>query len=452
MKIIIAGVDNVGSTLAAQLCKEGYDLTLIDTSKELLEQNIEDLDVMAVQGNCASMSVLEQAGIQDADLLIAATGADEINLLCCMTAQGLKTDIQAIARIRNPEYAKQTFIMRDRFSLSMIVNPERQAAVEIERLIKYPGFMKRDTFAKGRVEIVELLVDKDSKLRDVALAQLNTIVKCRILVCAVQREGKLVIPDGEFVIREGDRILVTASSANLTLLLKHLDIVTHKAKRVILCGGGRTSYYLAELLCQDGVDVQIIEHDAARCLQLAELLPKACVVQGDASNQNLLDSEGIKSCDALVTLTTSDELNMIVSLYAKRCGVPQVITKVVHTEYNDILGGLSLGSVVCPKELSSNSIVRYVRAMKNQTGAAVTVHSIADAKAEALEFVITEETMHCGEKLRDLKIRPNVLIACINHEWEIQIPDGDSHFEVGDTVIVVVSARNVVYQFNDIFL
>ena len=257
MKIIIAGDGKMGATLTRQLSAEGDELTLIDSNPKVLESSEERYDVMVVQGNCASMDVLEQAGAREADLLIAMAGADEINLLCCMTAHSLNPKIHTIARVRNPEYTDQIYAMREMFALSMTVNPEKQAAAEIARLLRYPGFLKRDTFAKSRVEIVELRIEENSKLCNVALNDMNGIVKCKILVCAVLRNGKAIMPGGDFVLKKGDRIFVTASTETLTVLLKNLGVITHKVKRVILCGGGRASYYLAKQLQRSGIRVQL---------------------------------------------------------------------------------------------------------------------------------------------------------------------------------------------------
>lgn len=451
MKIIIAGDGKVGSTLTRQLSSEGYDLTLIDANPQVLENSSEQYDIMTIHGNCASMDVLLQAGVKETDLLIAATSADEINLLCCLTAHGINPNLHTIARIRNPEYSEQIYKMRNIFALSLAVNPEKQAAVEIERLIKYPGFLKRETFAKGRVEIVELRVDAASKLCNVALSDMDGIVKCNVLVCTVLRDGTAIAPDGNFVLREGDRIFVTAPTNELATLLNNLGIIRHRAKRVILCGGGRVSYYLAERLVKSGITVQIIEQDYDKCLKLAEQLPMACVIHGDASNEQLLESEGISDTDVVVTLTGVDELNIIISLYGKSCGVPQVITKLGRMGNRDILNNLSLGSTISPKELCCNNIVRYVRAIKNQTGAAVAVHTIADGQAEAVEFIVDNETLHCGEPLKSLKIKHNVLIVCITSGTILNIPNGDSSFKNGDTVIIVTSREEVVYRLNDIF-
>ena len=451
MNIIIAGDGRVGSTLARQLSAEGYDLTLIDSNNSVLEASMERYDVMGVQGNCASMAVLRQAGVMDADLLIAATSADEVNLLCCSTAHGMNPKLHTIARIRNPEYIDQIYEMRDLFGLSMAINPEKQAATEIERLLKYPGFLRRDIFAKGRTEIVELRVDEDSKLKDVPLMEMAGIVKCRVLVCAVLRDGTAMVPRGNFVLKEGDRIFVTAPTENLTILLKNLGIITRRVRKVMLCGGGRVSFYLARQLKKSGIKMHIIEEDYERCRELNVMLPDADVVHGDCSDFDMLEGQGIADCDALVTLTGRDELNMILSLYGSGQGVGQIITKLEEVGSREIIDNLSLGSVICPKELCCNTIVRYVRAMQNQTGAAVSVHAIADGQVEAMEFLVDQNTKNCGVALKQLKTRPNVLIASITRGSQTEIPNGNSTFDQGDTLVVVTSGRGVIKQINDIF-
>lgn len=451
MKIIIAGAGKVGTMLTRKLLAEGYEIILIDNNQQVLETCVERYDVMAVQGNCASMETLAQANVKKAELLIAVAGGDEYNLLCCMTAHGMNPDIQTIARIRTPEYGEQIYKMRDVFALSMTVNPERQAALEIERLLKYPGFLRRDTFARGRAEIVELKIRENSKLCNVALNDLNSITKSKVLVCAVRREGIVSAPDGNFVLKEGDRIYVTATSKELTGMLKHLGVITHKVKRVMICGGGKLGFYLAQQLSRSGIDVHLIEQDMNRCIELSNHLPEVSVIGGDASNQMFLESEGIEKCDAVVAMTRYDEMNMIISLYAQSCNVDQVITKVDHSENSKIQDVLGLGSVVCPKELCCNQIVRYVRAMENTTGAALSLHSFAEGQMEALEFRVDEETLHCGEPLKALNLRKNVLIACISHGKTPEIPDGESTYKVGDTLVIVANGDVVLHKLNDIF-
>ena len=420
MKIIIAGDGKVGLTLTQKLSAAGHDLTLIDSNQRVLDSSVERYDVMGVQGNCASMRVLESADVKKADLLIAATSSDEVNLLCGMTAHGLNPRIHTIARIRNPEYGT--------------------------------GFLQRETFAKSRVEIVELRIQKGSKLCDVALMNLENVVKCKVLVCAVSRGGVVEIPSGHFILREGDHLFITATAEMLTQLLRNLGIITHKAKRVIICGGGRIGYYLSTWLAKEGVSVLLIEQDEARCEELSgKLPPEVCIIHGDASSQFLLESEGIHDCDAVVTMTGMDEMNMIISLYAQTCGVPQVITKVGHMENNSMQDSLGLGSVICPKELCCNTIVRYVRAMQNTTGAALTLHNIAEGQAEALEFVVDADTKHIGEPLRNIRLKRNILIACISHGSKTEIPNGDSMYEAGNSVIIVAKGGMTLLQLNDIF-
>lgn len=451
MKIIIAGDGKVGATLTRQLSLEGNDLTLIDSNPRVLDSSIEQYDILTVTGNCATMDVLRRANVEEAELLIAATSADEINLLCCMTAHAINPALHTIARIRNPEYTAQIYQMRDVFALSLIVNPERQAAIEMERLLSFPGFLRRDSFARGRLEIVELRVDAASKLNRVALHELNTIIKCKVLICTVLRSGTVIMPRGDFILREGDRIFVTAPTEALATLLKNLGIITHRVNRVILAGGGRISYYLAQQLQKRGIQTTIIEKDPQRCVELAELLPRVTVIHGDASDPQVLESEGLRETNALVSLTGIDEMNLLISLYATNLGVPQVITKLGRLDNSNILDNLAIGSVVSPKELCCANIVRFARALQNQTGAAVSVHSIANGQAEAVEFRVDEQTPHCGEPLKAIRLRKNVLLAGISHGGRTEIPNGDSVFHIGDTLIIVVTADTVIHQLNEIF-
>lgn len=452
MNIIIAGDGKVGSTLTRMLSAEGHDVTLIDSNAQVLDHSLERYDVMAVQGNCAAMEVLNQAGISEAELLIAVTNADEINLLCCTTAHALNPKLHTIARIRNPQYLDQIYRMRDVFGLSLVINPENQAAREIDGLLKYPGFLRRDSFAKGRTEIVELRIQPGSKLCNVSLIDLPGVVKCKVLVCAVLRDGQaLVTNSGSFTLREGDRVFVTAPTRNLTTLLKNLGLLTRRVRSVMICGGGRVSYYLASLLEKSGISVRLIEQNPDRCRELAALLPGSHIIHGDGTDQSLLESEGLGEADALISLTGLDEMNMIISLYGQSRGVGQVITKLSRMENRTMIDALSLGSVVCPKELCCNTIARYVRAMGNQSGAAVSVHAIADGQAEAVEFLVDETTKYCGVPLTDIKMRPDVLLASITRGAHVEIPSGSSTFQVGDTVVLVTGRLGTIRQLNDIF-
>lgn len=451
MKILIAGVGKVGSILAKKLSSEGYDLILIDTNKQVLEGCMEQYDVISVCGNCAVKSTLLDADVRDANVLIAMTHSDELNLLCCMTAHRLNPNIHTIARIRNPEYMDQVYEMRDEFALSLIVNPEKQAAEEIERLLKYPGFLKIDTFSKGRAEIIELRVDKDSKLDNIMLSNIHSVIKCKVLVCLVMRDGKPLMPNGDFILQANDRIYVSAPSENLTTLIDNLGIQRKKTKHAMLCGASRTSYYLAQQLLKNSVDVKIIDINKERCVALSELLPQADIIHGDASDCNLLLSEDISKYDAVVSTTGMDEINMVISLYSTAHNVPKVVTKLGRVGDYGILESLDIGSIVSPKELCCNNIVRYIRAINNRTGAASSVHFIADGNAEAIEFRVKDDTLYCGVPLKDINLRKHLLIACIIRNRRIIIPDGESSYEKGDTIIIVNSMENQIFQLNDIF-
>lgn len=452
MKIIIVGDGKVGVTLTAQLSAAGHDVVVIDSNPKVLEQSLEAYDVMVVQGNGASMQVLEQAGIRGADLVIAATSGDEINLLCCIVAKKM-AGVHTIARVRSPEYLEQLVFLKEELGLSMTVNPEFRAAREIYHLLKFPSFLKRDRFANGRVEIVEIHIGKDSKLRNISLAKLYDIAKVKVLVCAVERGEEVFIPSGSSVLEEGDNIYVTAPYKDLTDLIKHLGLITHKIKEVMIVGGSRIAHYLASSLIKEGIGVKIIEQDQARCTRLAVELPKATILEGDGSRQDILLAEGLAESDALVALTNMDEENIVIGMYARQQGVRKVITKVNRTEYVDIFRGMGLDTFVSPKLLCATDITRYVRAMENTSGGEVrALHYIADAKVEALEFMAGDTTRYLGVTLAKIPLRPGVLLACITREGRIIIPSGEDTIEKGDSIIVVTKAtEESICGLNDIF-
>ncbi len=450
MKILIAGCGEVGETLAYELSKEGYDLTLMDSDPHVLETGIERFDVMSVQGNCASVKSLLRAGIKKCNLLIACTGSDELNLLSCLTARSLNPKLHTIARIRNPEYMEQVYNMRESFGISMTFNPERDAATEIERLIKYPGFLSRESFMGGRAEVAELRIEEGSPLCGVALFSLDSILKCRVLICAVLRDGNAIIPDGKFILSAGDRIFVTASSDDLSVMLKSLGIVTKKARRVVIAGGGTMSYYLAKNLKNS--EVMIIERELDRCRELSELLPRVTVVNGTVRNHSFLESEGVTNADALISLTELDELNVITSLFATRHKLPIIVTKIGKPENAGFIENLSLGSVISPGRFSCNAIVGYVRAMRNRDGAATAVHTIADDQVEAMQFTVSPDTLYCNTPLKQIKLKKNVRLACIARGNEILVPNGDSFYLEGDSIIVTaVKDGAKIFDLNDIF-
>lgn len=450
MKIVIVGDGKVGCTLTERLSKEGHDIVVIDNNRQVLRESAEIFDVMAVHGNGASLRVQKAADVQNSDLLIAAASGDELNLLCCIIARKLGCK-HTIARMRNPEYVEQLFFLREELGLSMMINPERASAKEIFRLLQFPTFLKRDSFAKGRAEIVEIVLREGSILSGKRLNELYKIAKVKVLVRAVEREDRVYIPDGSFRLQRGDKLYVTAPTQDLTALIKHLGLEKIKVRNAILVGGSRIAYYLARELEEAGIGVKIIETSEDRCNQLAELLPRAQIVHADGSSQAVLRAEGIEQTDAVVTLTNIDEENLLISMFANYLHVPKVVTKINRTEYTEVIRDKGIDSVISPKLLCANDIVRYVRAMQNTTGSVLALHRIVDERVEALEFLASPSTRHLGETLLQITLKPDILIACINRKGRIIIPKGDDTIEPGDTLIVVTTADRMIVDLNDIF-
>lgn len=452
MNIIIVGDGKVGAALATQLSSEGHDVTIIDSNPQALSESAERLDIMAVIGNGASMSTLREAGVEKADLLIAATSRDELNLLTCLTAKKLGAK-GTIARVRNPEYSDQLVNMQEELGLSMTVNPELAAAQEAYQLLQFPSFLKRDTFAKGRVEIVSIPVGKDSQLIGIPLFKLYEIAGVNVLVCAVQREDGVHIPSGSFTLQEGDTIFVTAGIQDLARLVKNLGLVEKRIRSLFIIGGSRIAFYLAKRCLDSGMNVKIIEREHKRCVELAELLPKATVIEADGSREDILWAEGVKSYDAVVTLTGMDEENLVLSMLASHLGVGKVITKINRLEYAGVFRKVGIGSIISPKGLCCSHILRYVRAMSTASGieSVITLHSIVDGQVEALEFQAGPDTRHQGQALKDIPLKKGILISCITHKGHTIIPKGDSSFTAGDTVIVVTAGGAPISDLDDIF-
>ena len=317
--------------------------------------------------------------------------------------------------------------------------------------MKYPGFIKREKFANGLIEIVAIRIDEGSPIEGKPLSQLQSIAHCQVIVCTVVRNGQTITPSGDFVFESGDVIYVTASAENLNTLLRSLGLIKRKIKNIIIAGGGRICYYLTKLLEKDSLNVKIIEKDPVRCEELAEHFNNVTIINGDASSMHVLEREGIDSCDALISMTGMDEQNAVISIYGSSLNIPKVITKLGRAEHVQIYDNLPVGSMVSPKELSCNTIVRYVRAMDNQIGSAVTVHSIADGKAEAIEFIVDENTRYRDVPLKNIKLKNFVLLASITHGRMIEFPNGESVFNTGDRIVVVKSGEKSILQLNDIF-
>ncbi len=439
MKIIVVGCGRVGRTLAEELNKEDNDVTVIDPSYSKVEELSSKFDVMGVVGNGASYQTQLQAGIEKADLLIAVTGSDELNLLCCLIAKRAG-NCQTIARVRNPEYNEEIGFVKEALGLAMTINPEHAAAQEIARVLQFPSAIKIDTFAKGRVEMLKFRVPAQSKLDGMLIMDIAPKLKVDVLICAVEREDGVYIPKGDFQLREKDVVSVLASPKKVSDFFKKIGIETQHVKDAMIVGGGDTAYYLSKSLLSMGVDVKLIEIDAERCDKLSELLPKAQIINADASEQVVLIEEGIRKAEAFVALTDMDEENVMLSLFARSQGSGKIATKINRMDFDQIIRELDLDTTVYPKNITAQYILRFVRAMKNSIGCNVeTMHRILDDKAEALEFIVRESSELVGIPLEQLVIKENTLVAGIIRGHEIIIPRGKDEMRVGDSVVVVTT-------------
>ena len=440
MKIVIAGTGKVGRTVAAVLSEEENDVTIIDLDPETIPQVSNDLDVICVEGNAADPEALRGAGVASADLVVAATEKDEVNMVCGITSRKLGAK-HVIARIRDPLYLHQVAFLRDAMGLSQIINPEYECAKEISRILRFPGASRVDAFSKGSVEIVEHRIPEKGALDGVVLRDLGTRFGARILVALVEREGNALIPNGNTVLRSGDRLSITGSSGELRKFFVAIGEYRRPVRRVMIMGGGRTAVYLTRLLEESGIDVTIVERSRERCDLLCDLVPQAHIVCGDATFSDVLQEDGIATADGFVALTGDDGDNIITSLYARSCRVEKVVTKVNHEHFADILNDSGLDSIVSPKEIVALQLARYVRGLSDSAGSSVeTLYRLVDGKVEVLEFQVLEDSACVHIPLRELRLRENVLISALIRGSKTILPNGSTVIMPGDHAIVVTAA------------
>jgi len=439
MQIVVVGCGNVGSTIAKSLVREGHDITVVDNNIRALHTVTDEVDILGIEGNGSTLEVLEAAGVKTADLLIAVTNSDERNLLCCLIAKKAGTKY-TIARVRNPEYKSEIEFIKGDLGLSLSVNPELSAAAEIARLLRFPTAIEIDTFARGKVELLKFEVTKDSPLCGTALKYMHKKLNCNVLICVVERGNETMIPTGDFTVWEGDKVSFVASGKQATQFFKAIDINQGRVRNCMIVGGGETAYYLAQKLLASGVEVKIVEKEKRRCDELAEALPEAIIINGDGADKDLLGEEGIERTEAFVSLSNHDEENVMMSIYAKKKNPKaKIITKVHRNAYDEIINDLNIGSIINPKLLAAEDVVKYVRAMSNTIDSNIeTLYQINSGKAEALEFTVRESSL-VGKPLMELKLKQNVIIACIIHNGVIETPKGSSTISMGDTVIVVTT-------------
>ena len=443
MKIVIIGDGKVGYKLAKQLSEDNYDVVLIDNNAGKLKAAINKLDIICITGDGVSAEVQKEADVPHADLVIACASTDELNMLSCLIARRLGAR-HTIARVRNPIYYQQIDILKEDLRLSMAVNPELAVANEISRVLIFPVASKIETFVKGRVELVEFPIHC-GKLEGLSLSELYARFQVQVLVCAVESGETVLIPDGDYILKAGDKLHIAASHQNMEQFFKKIALRKEKIKNAMICGGGRVAYYLASQLCNLGMNVKIIERNRERCEELCELLPKATIINGDATEHDLLIEEGIEKTDAFIALTGMDEENIIMSLFASKQSVSKVIVKINEDRRAMMIDELGLDSIVSAKTATADAILGYVRARRNsQCSANVeTMYQLLDGRVEALEFIIKSENAYTGVPLKDLNLKVNNIIACIARGRKIIIPNGDDSIQVGDSVVIITMTKQI---------
>ncbi len=445
MKIIVVGCGKIGNSILASLVNEGHDVIAVDVSQKVLTETTNIYDVMCVCGSGTDCEVLKEAEVDTAELFVAVTGSDEFNMLSCFIAERMGAK-HTIARIRNPEYNNESnrAFLQNQLNLSLAINPEAMVAKELYNMLKLPAAAKIDTFSGRSLEMVEFILKPDSKLHGLSLIEFRKKYQVNMLVCAVERDGNVYIPDGNFVLQSGDRISVTAETQEILKFLKMIDLVQKKARNVMILGASRTAFYLAKMLIAAGSSVKIIDKDRERCNEFCKSLPKAVIINGDGAQQEILLEEGLHSVDAIVTLTGLDEENILLSFFAKTQNVPHVITKINRDEFKATAEAMGIDCFVSPRKTISDRLVSYARALESTIGSKVeTLYKIMDEKAEALEFIIDKDCEIIGIPLKELKLKKNTLVAGITRNRRPIIPSGNDMILSGDKVVILTTGLRV---------
>lgn len=439
LQIIIVGCGKVGATLIERLSPEGHDITIIDKNAQKIQEITNMYDVMGLVGNGASYSVQKEAGIDNADLLIAVTDSDELNLLCCTIAKRVG-DCSAIARVRTPDYSKEVGYLQKKLGLAMIINPELEVAREISRILAMPSALEVNSFAHEQAELIKFKIPENNILDGMKIADIVTFMSVKTIICAIEKEGEVYIPSGNFVMHAGDVISFVAARNSTKSFWENIGFHTKKVKNTMIIGGGKAAYYLANRLLHMGISVKIIEADKDRCEELSVLLPKAIIINGDGTEQELLSEEGIEYTESFVPLTGMDEENILLTLHASQVSSAKVVTKINRINFKDVISNLDLGSVVYPRYITSEAIIAYVRAKNNSKNSNIeTLYHMYDHRVEAIEFRVEQKSAITNVALCDLPLKENILVSCINRNGSIIIPSGQDSIQVGDTVIIVTT-------------
>ncbi len=442
MKIVVIGNGRVGHTIIQHICQENHDVVVVDNDPDCIERIVNEYDVMGVCGHGANVEILKSANVEKADMLIAVTCSDETNMLACIL--GKKMGVKhTMARVRNYEYHAQISQMMEALEISMIINPEKEAANEILKILHFPEALKVDTFNHGTVDLVELYVPKDSPLIDKSLLQISQEYQVKVLICAVQRGEEVFIPGGDFIVKEGDIVHITATNKNVRLFLNKLGLISSKIKSVFIIGGGKVAAYLCEELSKSNYKVKLVEKDYDTCVELSETFPNVTVIHGDGSNQELLAEEGFHETDAVVCLTDLDEENIIISMYAYKQRIGKIITKIDNLSLVGLMESIRMASVISPKDITSSKIVRYVRARNHSRSSdIITLYKLVNNKVEVVEFLAKETSKTLNIPLKSLPLKKKVLLAAIIRGKEVVIPNGEDEILAGDNVIVVTTMQS----------
>lgn len=442
MNIVIVGCGKVGTSIAHELNTEGHDIVLVDINGDAVSRLSDSIDAMGVEGNGATYDTLTEAGVQNADLVVAVTAKDEVNLYACLMAKsaGVK---HTIARVRNPEYTQDLFRVKDLLGLSMAINPEQTTAIEISQLFRFAGASEVDTLSRGMVELIKVTVPEKSIVANKRISQID-ILKNKVRICSVERGSEVYIPNGDFVIQSGDKISIVSKSETAAKFFRKVNVIIGRIRDVILLGGGKISFYLAQRLIKSGINVKIIEKNPIRCKELAELLPEAVIINGDCMDQDLLLSEGIEHADGVAALMDFDEENILISLYIKGVSKAKIITKVNNTSFDNIVEQLNLECVINPKNISGEYIASYIRAMQNSLGSNVeTLYRLNEDRVEALEFNAKSSSKLVGIPISKLNLKDNLQIICINRKGRIILPVGSDSIMTDDLVIVITKHKGL---------
>ena len=442
MNIVIVGCGKVGTSIATQLNSEGHDISVVDINREAVTRLSESLDVLGIEGNGAVYETLDEAGAPDADLLIAATARDEVNIYACLMARTAGT-AHTIARVRSPEYLGDLYRVKDHLGLSMSINPELTEAIEISRLMRFSGALEIDSFAKGTVELIKVAIPENSVIVDKLISKID-ILKGKVRICTVERGRDVFIPNGDFVIRAGDKVSIVSKPETAAKFFKKTNINIGRSRAVMLLGGGKVSYYLAQRLIKSGIGVKIVEHNEKRCQELSHALPDAVIIHGDCMDQELLLSEGVEHVDGVAALMDYDEENILISLYIQSVSNAKVITKVNNSSFDTIIDKLGLGCVINPKMLTGEYIARYIRAMQNSMGSNVeTLYKLNEDRVEALEFRARRSSKLLNVPLSQLDLKDELQIICISRKNKMIIPQGSDVIQPDDAVIIITKHKGL---------